>query len=45
MDEWAEEWQGKLYQVIQQFDRDLEASKKLQKTTKVRNPQTKKLKK
>jgi hypothetical protein len=44
-DEWAEEWQEKVYQVIQQFDRDLESSKKLQKATKVRNPQTKKLKK
>ena len=43
--EWAEEWQEKVYHVIRQFDHDLEASKKLQKATKTRNPQTKKQKK
>ena len=40
--EWAEEWQEKVYQVIQQFDRDLESSKRSQKA---HNPQTKKQKK
>jgi hypothetical protein len=42
---WADEWQEKIYQVIQQFDRNIEASKKLQKATKACNPQMKKQKK